>query len=439
MTDRAAPRMTFAVTGESLCTRRHSCYRDEPFLQLVELLRQADVSVTNLETRIHTFRGYPMPVDTMGASQSYQQADPYVADELRWMGFNMIARSNNHGMDYGPEMVREESDILDAAGLVHSGAGMNLAAATQPAWLETNNGRAALISLCTDFPPHCPAGEQRPDMQGRPGINALHFDVDYPLEREDFAALKRIVERLELAHGVRGDKILAFDRLFSIAGQTASRYTARQRDVQRNIRAVGEAKRAADFVIMHIHHSTRTGHRPAERIQQLAHTLIDAGADIIVGDGPHVLQGIEIYRGRPIFYSLGNFFYQSETIKRFPADFYERSGLDAAATPQDALDVRDAIRSGKRLADKVQPTRTGDVYMKWFEALLGQVVFDGDNLGEIALYPIWNHHERRSQRGLPRLAPVEHAQRILRNVADYSREWGTVIEIDGNRGRIVLR
>lgn len=439
MTERAASRMTFAVTGESLCTRRHSCYRDAPFLQLVELLRQADVAQTNLETRIHTFRGYPMPVDTMGASQSYQQADPFVADELRWMGFNMIARSNNHGMDYGPEMVREEGEILDAAGLVHAGAGVNLAAATQPVWLETNNGRAALISLCTDFPPHCPAGEQRPDMQGRPGINALHFDVDYPLEGDDFAALQRIAERLGPGHGVRGDKILAFGQVFFRAGQTASRYTARQSDVERNVRAIGEAKRAADFVIVHIHHSTRTGHRPAERIQQLARALIDAGADIIVGDGPHVLQGIEVYRGRPIFYSLGNFFYQSETIKRFPADFYERSGLDATATPQDVLDVRDAIRSGKRLVDKVQPTRTGDAYMKWFEALLGQVVFDGDKLAEIVLHPIWNYHERRSQRGLPRLAPEEHAQRILHNIADYSREWGTRIAIDGNRGRILLR
>ena len=159
---------TLAATGESMCTRRISCHQEEEFLALVDILRNSDAAHTNLETRIHTCKGYPMPVDTLGLTQSYQQADPFVADELKWMGFNLIARSNNHGMDYGPEMLSEEAAVLDKAGLIHAGAGSNLSEATMPVYWETAHGRAALISVCTDFPPHCPAGEQRHDMPGRP-------------------------------------------------------------------------------------------------------------------------------------------------------------------------------------------------------------------------------------------------------------------------------
>ncbi|MCE6076415.1 CapA family protein [Agrobacterium vitis] len=435
MTGTASP-ITLALAGETLCTRRHSSYDDAPFTGLVDLIRDADVSVTNLETRIHTFKGYPMPTDTMGHGQSYQQADPFVAEELRWMGFDMIARSNNHGMDFGPEMVEEEGEILDAAGFVHAGAGMNLAAATRPAFFETPRGRVALISLCTDFPPHCPAGEQRPDMQGRPGINAFHFDTRYELDTAAFDSLKTAMQDFGLANRVKGDRIISFDQLFVEADRSQAIHTARQADLDRNIRAISEARRAADYVVIHIHQSTKTGHRAADRIQTLCRSFIDAGADVILGDGPHVLQGVEIYKGRPIFYSLGNFFYQSETIKRFPAEFYERAGLSHDATPQDALDFRDSLRTGRTASDKVIAGRTGDAYMKWFEALLAEVVFEGPRLVEIRLHPVWNYHERRSQRGLPRLAPDEHAADILRRMQDYSAEWGTHIRLSENVGYI---
>ncbi len=114
-------KFTLAVAGETLCTQRISCYKEDRFLSLVKILRDADISCTNLETRIHTFKGFPMPIETMGLTQTYQQADPFVADELKWMGFNILGRSNNHGMDFGPEMIFEETSIVEKAGFVHAG------------------------------------------------------------------------------------------------------------------------------------------------------------------------------------------------------------------------------------------------------------------------------------------------------------------------------
>ncbi len=417
-----------AATGESMCTRRVSCHNEDNFLALLEILRNADASHTNLETRIHTCKGYPMPVDTLGLTQSYQQADPFVADELKWMGFNLIGRSNNHGMDYGPEMLFEEAAILDEAGLVHAGAGRNLSEATMPVYLETANGRAALISVCTDFPPHCPAGEQRHDMHGRPGINPIRHDTRYLLDPVSFENLKRLSRQLGFDNNIRDNKIFFLKNAFELGKETAPVHKVRESDLNRNLRAIGEARRAADYVLVHIHQETVERDGPPKRIQELVRTFIDHGADVIIGDGPHELQGIEIYKGKPIFYSLGNFIYQSETIKRFPFDIYERNGLDHNATPQDVLDFREKTRSGKLLRDGVPATRTGDAYMRWFDALVGLCSFEGPDLVAVKLYPVWNYHPKRSQRGRPMLADEEQAKRIIDHVAGCSIQWGTRID-----------
>lgn len=428
-----------AATGETLCTQRVSCHQNEKFLSLVELFRGADVAFTNLETRIHTFKGYPMPVETMGISQSYQQADPFVAEELKWMGFDLLARSNNHGMDFGPEMIFEETEIIENAGFVHAGAGRNLSEATRPAYLETANGRAALISVCTDFPPHCPAGQQRHDMHGRPGINPLRHDVKYILDKDAFENLKQMCVQLGEDKKIRDKKIFFSKSVFELGEKTETLYTVRKSDLDRNIRAIKDARRAADYVLVHIHQSAKEKNGgPPKRVQELVRKFIDAGADVIIGDGPHMLQGIEIYNGKPIFYSLSNFVYQSETIKRFPYDIYERNGLDDTATPQDVLDYRDKVRSGKILRDGYVPTRSGDSYMRWFDALVGYCTFDKHDLEEIKLYPVHTYHADRPQRGLPKLANETEGKRIIEYMADCSSVLGTKIEYKDGIGRVIL-
>ncbi len=418
------------ATGETLCTRRHSRLLDSDFLALVSLIRGADLACTNLETRIHTFLGAPMPVDTMGMEQSYQQADPFVAAELKWMGFDLIGRSNNHGMDFGGEMLAEEARYLDEVDLLHAGAGENLAAATRPTYLETASGRVAFVSMCTDFPPHCPAGDQGPEMRGRPGINAIHIKSRYLLDGESYGQLQKIVASLGMQKGIRGDKILAFDKLFENAHRTEVVNEIDADDLTRNLRQLSEAKRASDYVVIHLHQET-PGHYPAAHIQKLARALVDAGADVIVGDGPHLLQGVEIYKGRPIFYSLGNFFYQSETIKTFPGEFYARGGLPKDATPQDAIDYREAVRSGRIQKDNILPLRSGRENEEWFDAAVAEIGFDAGVLRSIRLHPISTYHAKRSQRGVPRFVAPDKAKQIIADLREYSSAFGTKIRDDG--------
>lgn len=429
--------ITFAVTGETLCTRRHSRFVDRPFLDVVDLLRGADAACTNLETRIHTFKGSPMPLDTMGAEQSYQQADPFVADELKWMGFDLIGRSNNHGMDFGEQMLAEEEAVLDAAGLLHAGAGRDLAAATRPAFLETPNGRVAFLSMCTDFPPHCPAGEPGSVTRGRAGINAIHHDVKYQVDSGTFDSVARLMTDLEARKAVRDNKILAFNQVFEKADRNAAVYSVSDYDLGRNLKAIQDAKRVSDYVLVHLHQESE-GHYPTERIEVLARRLIDGGADVIIGDGPHLLQGIEIYKGRPIFYSLGNFFYQSETIKAFPPEMYLKNGMSKDSLPQDAIEYRDAIRSGRIQKDNIRPLRSGTEYLEWHEAVLAEVRFDGDRLHSVRLHPLTTYDEKRSQRGLPRIADEEMSARIIRNIEEYSKKYNLEVSVDKNTGILKL-
>src|SRR5215510_1778165 len=110
--------------------------------------------------------------------------------------------------------------------------------------------------------------------------------------------------------------------------------------------------RQAGWVVFHFH-SHEYGHaslvsaktqselaEPSDFARAFAHAAIDAGADIFVGHGSHTPLGIELYKGKPIFYSVGNLIMQNETLPFFPATAYERFGLGNDATPADFLDAR---------------------------------------------------------------------------------------------------
>ncbi len=90
-----------------------------------------------------------------------------------WMGFNLFATANNHSLDYEIEGLRIHRRVLQEAGAVFAGTGENLGEARAPGYLETRRGRVALISCASTFSARSPAGAQRQDARGRPGLNPL--------------------------------------------------------------------------------------------------------------------------------------------------------------------------------------------------------------------------------------------------------------------------
>ncbi len=163
---------SLAATGDSIITRRIIAYESDPaFMKMIRIIREADAAFTNLELsvfRLREFKGYPQAE----SGGSWLLGSPEVLEDLKWAGFDLFNRANNHTTDYGVEGMMETDRILDSLGLVHAGSGMTLGEASQPQYLETSKGRIALIGLATTFTPMSRASDARPETKGRPGLNA---------------------------------------------------------------------------------------------------------------------------------------------------------------------------------------------------------------------------------------------------------------------------
>ena len=183
-------RMNFVATGDSLITMKQSVHAEPRFLEMVDIIRGADLAFTNLEMLLHDYEGYP----AAECGGTYTRADPEMIYELAWMGFDMVSTANNHSLDYMYGGLITTLEHLDAAGVPHAGTGIDLAEARQPAYLETPQGRVALIAAVSTFASFGRAGAARRDMHGRPGLNPLRFESWYVVKDETLEKLKKLLK-----------------------------------------------------------------------------------------------------------------------------------------------------------------------------------------------------------------------------------------------------
>jgi len=418
------------MTGDSFITMSQAVHEEPRFLDMVDLIRSSDVAYTNLEMTLHNYEGYP-------AAQSggtWTRADPCLIEDLKWMGFNIVSTANNHSLDYMYEGLFSTIDHLDTAGLPHSGTGADLAEARQPAILELGSGRVALVSASSSFAPFGMAGHARRDLKGRPGLNPLRYNTYYVAKREHIEALREVSSSLQFPPpAAPSESEFSFLRNRFVAGEEAGVHTEPHKgDMEGNLESVRDASRQADWVFFSLHaHEGRVENpdRPAEFVETFARACIDSGAHGFIGHGPHYLKGIEIYKERPIFYSLGNFIFQNDTVLKMPADFYEQCGLDPySGTPADAFDAREkgVSRPGSRWFTK-------DV--KYWRSVIAMAQFEDDKMLELRLFPLTLGQEKpRSQRGRPMLAEPEEAAQILEILQKLSEQYGTKIRVEEGVG-----
>jgi poly-gamma-glutamate capsule biosynthesis protein CapA/YwtB (metallophosphatase superfamily) len=418
--------MTLALAGDAIITRRLSVFEEPEFLALRDLVQGATAAFVNLEILFHDFGPDIIPASASGGT--YMQADPAIAKELVWMGFDMVNMANNHTGDYGIGGLRSTTLAVEDVGLVHAGTGENLAEARAPGYLETPRGRIALVSAASTFPDGSRAGHQRKDVRGRPGLSPLRYSSVYQITQRQMDALRSYREGTGSGGG-EGDRLRLFGQDFQVGDEYRVLTTPHPGDLAEIVAAVEEAKRQADFVVFsgHTHESGRTNNDPADFIVTLAHTVIDAGADVFLAHGPHVLRGVEVYKGKPIFYSLGDFVFQNETVPRQPSDNYENYGLGPEAVAADFFDARQ--RTGGF------PSRP-----QVWESFVAMVRFDDGELTGVELHPITlGYGLDRPQRGRPLLATGDLARKIIEETNEYSRPFGTEILFENGIGVIRLR
>lgn len=435
--------LVFTATGDSIIARRIHGLGNQSLDWLVQKITAADVAFTNLE--LVTPRKPMIPSSEFGGI--HLGMPPFVLDELKKVGFNLYGVANNHALDFTLKGLLDTLKELRSRGMVYAGAGDNLGEARSPAYLSTPGGRVALIAAASSYVTGAHAAEVRTDFTGRPGINPLRHKKEYVLPPSYLNSLKSIDEVMGTAEVTRKkqkfgltvednpDAYKFLDNDF-VEGETPGVRTGpNRRDLEEINHRIDDARRQADFVVMSLHcHEGQNGaindHYEADFIKEAAHEFIDAGADVFVGHGPHVLRGIEIYRGKPIFYSLGNFMFMCENIWRLPSEMYEQYRMAQDATPADVFDFESRREDGSPKAFHANPG--------FWQTVLPVCRFSDGVLDHIKFYPVTLGLDRpRTQRGVPEVAPGEEGEAILQQLADLSAPNGTDISIE-MRGEIAV-
>jgi poly-gamma-glutamate synthesis protein (capsule biosynthesis protein) len=391
---------------------------------MAKVIRDADAALVNLELslfRLSEFKGWP-EVENGG---NWELGPPEAAYDLKALGFDLYNRANNHTTDYGVEGMRLTNMLLDELGLVHAGSGSNLGDASRPRYLDTPKGRIAFIGLATTFTPMSRAADARGPVPGRPGINALRIETIYEADPVTFKRLRAAAAAFDGADAVDtgSDEIELLTQVVRRGTRTRTITTVNALDEARILREIRNATSMADYVVVtsHSHESTQA---PPAWLSEFIKKCLDAGASTYVIHGPHLLRGIEIYKGKPIFYSLANFIFQNETIDPMPTDHYELFDLPETALAADLYNAR--FRNG---------TTGFPAEAEYYESVIAVPTFQGARLLELKLYPIdLGHKAPRSQRGTPRLADEAIGRKIIERMAKMSEPLGTTIAYENGIG-----
>lgn len=431
-----AEKTTFIATGDSFMTRRLPEGGYPGFDKIQSIIGKHDVRFNNLEITIHNQEGYPAA--TSGGT--WAMAEPAILDDLKKYGFNLYNTANNHSCDFSCGGVLATAKYLRQRDMIFAGTGATLREASAPAYLETPKARIALIAANADNLASAVAGDQSIDMIGRPGLNPLRYKTTYHVEQKYFDTLKEIAEKTDMnavknysiacgyANPLPDDELAMGGLGFKLDTKTETHTAPLKKDMDRIKANIQEARRQADYVLISIHCHDFEGTdpvNPAEYLRIFAHECLDAGADAILGHGPHQLQGIEIYKGKPIFYSLGNFIFQTETVRLQPADAYQNKNM-----PHDTM-------VGAYMANRSQNGTRGYCVMEniWRAVMAGFTAVDG-KITQIQLYPVTLcMGAPRSKMGIPHL---QEDDSTLRYLAELSAPFGTKLNIKDNIATIDL-
>jgi poly-gamma-glutamate capsule biosynthesis protein CapA/YwtB (metallophosphatase superfamily) len=418
------------------------------FMAAVNEIRKGDAAFNNLET------SFPGP-DTYPAGPPRGDnlySDPALLKELQWMGFNLFGTANNHSTDYGIQGLLDTIQVLKQGGAVYAGTGVDLGHARAPGYLFTPHGRIALVTCASTFSPDEPAGQARPDIRGRPGISPLRHQTRYLVTAAEFEALRKINDDLKLLGVQEGSASTQSETIgfsdspgisngtaavtFEVSDKPGVVTTVYPRDLAELTHSIRDARELSDYVVASAHvHEGVPGQAPgfieipAQFIVQYARAAIDAGADVFVGSGPHVLRGIEIYKGKVILYSLGNFITENWLMAPQSSTMYERFNLGLDALPSEVHNTRSD--HGR----KDEPS-----YPLYWQTAIARVVFRDGRPSEVKITPVTLGYKNRSvNRGYPEVADLAEATQILEHLQKLSDPFGTKIAISNGVGTISIQ
>ena len=415
-------RFSVVSVGDVMLAKPQAENPDPEFQKVLALIRAGDVAIGNqegetLDTTILT-KGSTGPGGLI--------ASPAMAADYKAMGFDMMSVANNHSVDWGADGLLESIRLLDAAGIAHGGGGKSLSEAEAAGVFNSPKGKVGLVATASTFKPGSQANDPMGETGPRAGISLMRTQTVRLMTPDTFAAVRKLATDLAspLAPPPPADaKQFTFaEQVWRLSDRRGLHYQMDEYDHAGLLRAVREGKDRCDLVVFHIHaHESPTGvdddtPSPPDFLVTLFHNAVDAGADVVMGGGPHSLRGVEIYHGKPIFYGLGLFFFKpslrgapDNMLRHLPDEGYPEDPDPRPHNPQ-----------------------------AWYDSVLAVSDFDGPKLREVRLYPIDLHDPTApTARGIPHLAHGERARQILDRLRHDSAELGTAVVIHGEMGLIL--
>jgi poly-gamma-glutamate capsule biosynthesis protein CapA/YwtB (metallophosphatase superfamily) len=358
---------------------------------IIRELLKGDVRFTNLEAAVAA-RG-----QTTREGRAFL-TPPEALDALTASGFNLLALSGNHAFDLREAGIQNTIREMDTRGIVHAGTGMNVAEASAPAYLKTPKGTVALVASASGL--IAAGGGATAD---RPGVNELRV----------FAGGKQNNATEDMPAG---------------AANAPS-----PEDARRILQSIRDARQHADLVIVYQHNHVFGHHSfatiftegmperlaPNPWLQKWTHDEIDAGADVVVMHGAPLLHGVEIYRGRPIFYDLGNFIYNLPATLTY---IDEPMSWETVVAYVEFATVAQGFSPAARLRS-----------VSFRPAVMNPI---GE--GQPDAHDPYADNQFLHTRGLPAPATGARAGYILERLAEASKAFGVNMSVRGETAEIVV-
>ncbi|MDD6796065.1 MAG: CapA family protein [Clostridiaceae bacterium] len=391
-------------------------------------LEKVDVKITNLESVISDGKCFASAF----CGGQWITIEPDKLDEIQKYGFNLYSCANNHSMDFSYEGVLSTKRELEKNKLLYAGIGTDLDEASKPVLFKKANKDSivAFISVTTTFIDAARAGGKRGDMPGRPGVNCLRIKTVYNVNEQHFNALKEIAAATYI-NGERdnarkigslppeAENCFNFGGIFFQQSECENKFTyCDERDLVRIQNEIKKAKRLADYVVISVHsHQIKRNKyfEPDYFLEEFSHKCIDAGASAIIGGGTHQLKPIEIYKDKPIFYSLGNFVFQLHKIKTLPDDFWDKYNYPKELSVIEAINIRNKNGTIGLERDELNYLSV----IPFFE-------YNDDKVCNLYLVPLELGFDCGNEfKGLPTIASKEKAQFITNYLNKISADYGT--------------
>lgn len=421
--------LKFAFTGDCIATfePKNEYFKDN---KIIKLLKNCDFVSGNLEMVISGNNAFASTY-CGGEWLTIDEADFEI---IKKYGFSYLNTANNHTMDYSYIGMKLTNDILDKNRILHSGSGQDLQDAEKAVYKKIGNEIVALISCTASGDDASRAGYSTKNMPGRPGVNMLrHSEVIYATPEQlkvideianQTALNARFLKSVKMGIHTLDPKIHRLGRTQFVEAEKAEKKTyCNKEDVERILKEVQKAqKNGADYIIMNAHsHDIKgaTDDTPDDYFVEFAHRCIDEGVTMFIGTGTHQLKGIEVYKNRPIFYSLGDFIFADEYLKYWSSDFTEKFGIQYDISSEELWNFRSRNKTTGLEFDEMN-----------YNSIIPIVELFEGKINRLYLYPIELGFDEKNgkSKGYPYLAEDDKKIKITERIKELSKVYGTRFE-----------